>query len=643
MGYWHWPGAEGLVEIKDAMKKLIPSNEYFLMTVLVCINIMVGLLTFSHYGETWDEQNYFFYANQSIQAYTGLFQSDYVPVFDPTIRYYGPVFTMPAVLLWKIFPNIIISDVQHILNWITFQFGLIVFYLLARRWLTAWASFGATFLFAMQPLLWGHAFVNPKDTPYMVGFMASMYFGLRMVNAVEMLPTSPVRAGKFTPEVLHADIDSLSPNSRRLLLVLTIGGILAAVALAIFMQLYWPTLPLVYQDDGSAVDLANYLRGVISQTRLIVLVLVFTLLFLHWLVRPRLPRTQAAIAADLSPFVRRFVLFLRHPAVLVAAIVLGLTLSIRLLAFAAAGLIAILLFLRRRADLVPLLGVYGGVAFIVMFITWPYLWWEPVVRFLMTLRVMLNFPWPGQTLFDGVYYSPDMLPGHYLPALWGSQFTEPFILLVLLGLGFFVVQVISHRLNREFVLVVGLWGLLPFAAAVIARPSLYDNARQLFFILPPAFLLCGLTFQSIFNWLKQPLIRMFLITLAVIPGLLGIIQLHPYEYIYYNSFVGGVKGAERYFELDYWGASYRNVATYLNANAPEDAQVVVFGPTFSLSRYTRPDIIVINFDEIEPESEPYYVVMLTRNDYDLQYYPDSPIVYKVEKMGALLSVVKIVE
>jgi len=626
------------------MRKSITPNERILLGILIFANLVIGVFILSHYGETWDEQNYFFYASQSIQAYPGLFQKGFIPSFDPTIRYYGPVFTMPAVLLWRAFPGIYISDFQHAINWLTFQAGLIVFYLLARRWLTVWASFGATLLFATQPLLWGHAFINPKDTPYMVGFMASIYFGLRMLDAVEKLPESPTPTGKFTPEVLRADIDSLSPSSRRLTLVLTIGGILAAVVLAVFVNAHWPSLPLAYRDDGSAVELANYLRGVVAQVRLMVLVLVFTLLALHLLVRPRLPRTRAAIAAEFSPFAQRFMLFLRHPAVFVAALVLGLTLSIRLLAFAAAGLIAILLFLRRRADLAPLLMAYGLVALAVMFITWPYLWWEPVVRFLVTLRVMLNFPWPGQTLFDGIYYSPDMLPGRYLPVLWGIQFTEPFLLLALLGLGFFFVRAVRRRLDREFTLIMGLWTLLPFAAAVIARPSLYDNARQLFFILPPAFLLCGLGFQFIFKWIKQPAIRALLLALALFPGILGIIQLHPYEYVYYNSFVGGVSGAERRFELDYWGASFRNVANFLNANAPEDVQVLVIGPTFSLSRYTRPDIHVIEFDEENDlPSGSYYVVILTRNDSDLQYFTDAPTVYKVEKMGALLSVVRVVE
>ncbi len=33
-----------------------------------------------------------------------------------------------------------------------------------------------------------------------------------------------------------------------------------------------------------------------------------------------------------------------------------------------------------------------------------------------------------------------------------------------------------------------------------------------------------------------------LIALVVLPGLIGIVRLHPYEYIYYNTFIGGEAG-----------------------------------------------------------------------------------------------------
>ncbi len=610
------------------------------LAVLIAANVLIGAFTLTHYGETWDEQNYFFYASQSIAAYSGLFQPGFIPEFDPTIRYYGPVFTMPAVLLWRVFPSAPISDFQHALNWLTFQAGLVVFYLLARRWLARWPAFGATLLLATQPLLWGHAFINPKDTPYMVGFMASIYFGLKMLDALDKMDAPPAPAARLTPYILRADLDSLPSATRRLIPALAVGAILAGAALAALVHALWPPLPPAYMDDGSAAALAAYLRGLVSQAGFVTLLAAFTLLALRVLLLPRLPRTRAALAAEFAPFARQFMRFLRHPAVFSAALVLGLTLSIRLLAFAAAAFIGVLLLVRRRADLAALLLAYGAIALAVMFITWPYLWWEPVVRFLLTLRVMLNFPWPGQTLFDGVYYPPDALPNRYLPTLWGIQFTEPLLILAVLGLGVFIVWGLRRRLDREMGILIGLWTLLPFAAAVTVSPNLYDNARQLFFILPPVFLLGGLGLQVIFQKVTSRWARALILTAAILPGALGIIQLHPYQYIYYNSLAGGVKGAEGRFELDYWGASFRAAANYLNETAPPGAQVTAIGPQASLWRYLRPDLRFANSGDLPNLQPPFYLVTLTRNNDHLDYFPNAPVVFQVQRAGALLAVVK---
>ena len=48
-----------------------------------------------------------------------------------------------------------------------------------------------------------------------------------------------------------------------------------------------------------------------------------------------------------------------------------------------------------------------------------------------------------------------------------------------------------------------------------------------------------------------------LIILLLAPGIYGMIQLHPYEYTYYNSFIGGTGGVFRHYETDYWLTCYK--------------------------------------------------------------------------------------
>jgi hypothetical protein len=180
------------------------------------------------------------------------------------------------------------------------------------------------------------------------------------------------------------------------------------------------------------------------------------------------------------------------------------------------------------------------------------------------------------------------------------------------------------------------WFVLPLATFIIVRPTMYDNFRQSFFILPPVFLMTGLAFEQ----LRKPILQSALITLVVLPGILAAIRLHPYEYIYYNEFVDGVAGAENRFELDYWGTSYRDAAEQLNRIAPPNASVLVDGPAHLLATFARPDVHLYSAYEAERADHYDAVVTLARNDAEITSFPDAPIVYAVLREGAVLAVIK---
>jgi hypothetical protein len=149
-------------------------------------------------------------------------------------------------------------------------------------------------------------------------------------------------------------------------------------------------------------------------------------------------------------------------------------------------------------------------------------------------------------------------------------------------------------------------------------------------------LLTGLVFEK----LGRTALQTALIALAVLPGVTGILRLHPYEYIYYNTFIGGEAGAFRRFEMDYWGTSYRQAADWLNRNAPQDANIWVEGPAHLLDLYLRDDLNLYSTYEIERAERYDYAVATTRYDLDLKSYPDAKIVYRIERDGALLTVIR---
>jgi hypothetical protein len=118
------------------------------------------------------------------------------------------------------------------------------------------------------------------------------------------------------------------------------------------------------------------------------------------------------------------------------------------------------------------------------------------------------------------------------------------------------------------------------------------------------------------------------------------VSLHPYEYIYYNRFIGGVDGAANRFELDYWGTSYREAAEYVNQVAPPNATVWLEGPAALFQLYAREDLKTYSTNEAERADHYDYVVATTRYNLDETAYPDAEIIYEIKRGNAVLTVIK---
>jgi len=616
------------------------SNSTFWLRLFILLNLLIGLLVLTDYGESWDEHNFFQYAEESLSVYKAILGgAPALPYSDPTLRHYGAWFWIVCVLAGRLFPRYYVSDVAHYLIFLTFQAGVWGMYALARRWLKPWTALSVALLFATQPLLWGHAFINERDIPCLSGFVLTMYLGLRWTDScLSLLPaaTAP-EAGRLDG---RAEWRSRSLLLRLTLTVLWIGGGVALAAWVGQRVHLWLARAPLQADPTFAHDVDLYLRPILARFWGGVLFLVLWLFWLGLTGLPFFPRLRAQLwQSEVRPRLQQTVLLLRSPLFWAASTVLGLTAGIRIVGWLAGALVAWRLWrARRQAALWPLL-LYGGVAFIVMYLSWPYLWREPVLRLLITFRLMASFPWPGKVLFQGQYYAGNQVPRFYLPTLMALQVTEPVLVLSLSGLFVLLRRVRRERSYAEFGEMTLLWLGLPLLLLMLGRSYLYDNFRQFLFLLPPLFLLAGLGLERGTESLSR-LMRAGVVGAILIPGIVNIVLLHPYPYIYYNSLVGGVAGAFRRYEMDYWGTSFRAVATYLNRHAPPNARVVVWGPPTTFWRYAREDIRVYNALEANRPERDFYALISTRFDNDLTVYPDLPVLFQVEKAGAVLAVVR---
>lgn len=582
-------------------------KKYFPVLIFAVIFI-AGLLTFDDYGQSWDEDSLQTYAVKSLNAYATWREEGIVNLTRDDLAFYGPAYVMLVEwLAQNIKTSFHVSDIRHLIYFITYFLGTLAFYWIAKRWFNENTALASTLLFATQPLLWGHAFINPKDTPFLSLFLISIALGFKAFDSI--------------------DFDSILKLNKRLTLLACLW-LVSVFGLFIFTEVihdYISTLIVSAQSGNTNIIslIAKNISGVSVETytqryfllflqirTAFFLISSFLLLFTYYRLQPNL--------------LKIIIVFLP------ASIFLGFATSTRILG-PFAGLIITIYQLRNKSKqaIIPI-SIYTILVIIFTYLTWPYLWMNPISRFFESFREMSLYPWIGTVLFNGANYSLTNLPYSYLTVLFGIQFSESVWVLTIFGV---VVAIQNVETKRRLIEIFVLWFLIPFLAFIIFKTALYDNFRQILFIVPPIFLMVGVAFEKIKNVKWQ----ISLIVLCLIPNIWGIVKLHPYEYIYYNTFAGDTT---KRFEQDYWATSYREAAEYVNQVASPNANIWVEGPAQLFSLFAREDLKIYSSGEVERAEIYEYVVSTTRYDLDKKSYPNAQVVHEIKRGNAVLSVIK---
>jgi hypothetical protein len=587
-------------------------DRFILILLFVCL--LIGIFTLTDYGESWDDHSLQKYADYSLRTYETWRTQGIMPITDKDLGNYGPAYMMVVMLGSRALSFLPLNpaDIRHVFYFLTHLLGVWAFYELAKRGLTQTAARYAALLYVTQPLFWGHSFMNPKDTPFLAFFMLSLLFGLQMIDSLDLTQR---------PE----------SDSPRWFRILTTGGVVAVLLLFAatpIIHTYIETL--VRAAANGATNIITYFASGIHKVNPEIYIQKYFTYFV-W-VR----------AACFLSFLLITIYHLPRPThysllpILYSSALLGFTTSIRIIAPFAGLLVALYAFrkLGKRA-LLPLL-IYSLFTILFTYLAWPYLWSNPIGHFAESLQTMTKYPWYGKVLFNGQYYEATKLPYSYLPFLLLVQFTEPIWILFIVGMIQLTVTLKATVNSKRLLVLVLLWFILPLLGFIFTRAKLYDNFRQIFFILPPVFLAAGLGMETILARLTKPALRLALAALLILPGLIAGIRLHPYQYVYYNSLVQNPGGR---FELDYWAISYREAMEYVNSVTPANTNIMVVGPGQAADLYVRDDLTVLSDDM--PATESFtYAVITTRYNFDREMYPDAKVIYKVERSGMIFTVIK---
>ncbi|MDD5055617.1 MAG: glycosyltransferase family 39 protein [Candidatus Peribacteraceae bacterium] len=281
-------------------------------------------------------------------------------------------------------------------------------------------------------------------------------------------------------------------------------------------------------------------------------------------------------------------------------------------------------------------------AFLIgLILLWPTAWGDLLlipraIRFFLT-----GDYWPGTVLFFGKQYGGAELPWYYTVLEYAMAMPVVMIVFLVSGFWFLVRSMIrQERLATHTFLL--LWIAVPMLLSMKSGLVRYDGMRQFFFTLPAVAVIAAIGLDTIIRLILKKLsiinyqlsISVVIVFIVVASLIHEVAILHPFEGSYRNEIVRLMypERMDRVFNLEYWGATYKQGVDWLNANASQNAVVCV--PTAD---------VLIDWYDVRPDlsfgcsADASYMMFFTRYSKaeDPALVSHEPV-FTVERMGAEL-------
>jgi hypothetical protein len=326
----------------------------------------------------------------------------------------------------------------------------------------------------------------------------------------------------------------------------------------------------------------------------IILIKILTRLYAHWFVTvcgllmyflmPRIFADSFYNTKDV-PFLAVLTLYiytffkaydkLSYLNIIIHAAVCGVLIGLRIngLIFPVISLIFLIVKHYKEFAFQPFLlrmGSFSILTVIFIIIFWPILWHDPLFQFQQAWMEMSHFNWDNYMLFKGKMINSGNLPHDYIP-FWFIVTTPPvYLLFFLISVALFVIGLIRiprmiYWLDRIYIL--NLF-FIPVLTIIVLGSSLYDAWRHMFFIYVPFVIFSCIAIKFIVE-LKSEIryYGMLLVSISFLSVLSSMIDLHPYQNVYFNQlYFNGLSGARFKMEMDYWGLTYYEAFRYIEEN-----------------------------------------------------------------------------
>ena len=294
-----------------------------------------------------------------------------------------------------------------------------------------------------------------------------------------------------------------------------------------------------------------------------------------------------------------------------------------------------------------------ALAYIVMILAWPWAALLPLNP-IRGLFAFSEFHYSIRTIFAGQTYQMANVPRIYVPCYVLIRLP----LITLAGALLAVIPLFLRAFERDGkqqwrdIAIILLAVIVPLASEVAFHGPAFTGMRHFLFVLPPIATLAGVGFSRLLDALESGRQLAFGAAVTLISacflweGAL-LVRLHPYENLSYNALVGGLEGAFRRYDMDYWFNSMpeaiHRLEAYLRTNKPLNEtqplkiySVAVCGERLTFDRTVTLPQLQWDFRPAWEDSEFFIATTHMSCDRDL----DGEIVGTVERFGVPIAYVK---
>ena len=216
---------------------------------------------------------------------------------------------------------------------------------------------------------------------------------------------------------------------------------------------------------------------------------------------------------------------------------------------------------------------------LTLYVTWPYLWSNPVGHFIKSFSEMAHYPFYSSELFQGERVDPMNLPPDYVLG-WFSIMTPPVVLLLgIIGTGSILFRGVIHSCDvlrntplRFGFLLISCF-MLPVIAIVSLGSTLYEGGRQVYFLYAPFCLVAVFGMHWLVSLSKRMSLRAGIYVLAgmgIAMTLVAMIRIHPYQQVYFNFLTDRTTpeyNSNQYW-MDTWGVGSLKSLEYVLEHYP---------------------------------------------------------------------------